>query len=198
MNSLVIVMIIFVLGIVMIPSFAQSNNCPQGTKAEVQGVDIVCVPIGNIERTCPVGTYHGVDSQGNPTCRDIKTNQIVDPKTGTMYDSHTGEIIFQDDQNGYIIIGVIIFIIIIAIIVKASQGKTIPESGEYKDIQRKGFSYQTKEMVKEKQNAKCKRCGRIPTHWEFDHINGRGDNSIDNCQGLCRDCHQDKTLNDNW
>jgi len=33
---------------------------------------------------CPKGTYHGLDNQGNEACRDIQTNQIVDPNTGIM------------------------------------------------------------------------------------------------------------------
>lgn len=161
-----VIIIIFGLGIMITPSFASMppNGCPEGTIAEVRGLDVFCVT----EKTSQKSVASQTNSQRT------------------------------DDQGGYIITGVIIFIIIIAIIIKASQGKTISESIEYKDTQRKGFSYQMKERIKEKQNGKCKKCGRFPTHWEFDHINGRGDNSIDNCQGLCRDCHQDKTLKDNW
>ena len=144
----------------------------------------------NAEITCPNGSFQRTDENGNIICLDNTKRFPVDPIVTP------DEIQITDEQGSYALIGVIIFIIIIAIIVKVSQGKTA--ESEYKDIKRKGFSYQTKEIVKEKQNGKCKRCGRFPTHWEFDHINGRGNNSIDNCQGLCKDCHEDKTLKDNW
>ncbi len=144
---------------------------------------------------CPKGTYQGLDNQRNPACRDISTNQIVDPNTGLTYDSQTGEIILGDEQMGYVVIGIIILIIIIAVIAKASQSSS--SSGSYKDVKRKDFSNSTRESVKEKQDGRCEECGKIPTHWEFDHVEGRGDNSISNCQGLCRDCHQTKTLDDN-
>ena len=106
----------------------------------------------------------------------------------------TGEGI-SADSGLYIVIGVIIFIIIIGIIVKASRKS---ESRSYKDVVRSDFTFTTKERVKELQKGKCAICDRYPTHWEFDHIDTRGDNSIENCQGLCRDCHQKKTLDDNW
>jgi hypothetical protein len=102
-------LLIFVVGIistgmifsnnVFAQSSSQSDNCPQGTKAEVKGMDIVCVPISNVKRTCPVGTYQGRDNQGNFACRDIESNNIVDPNTGFMYNSHTGELIQDEKQT---------------------------------------------------------------------------------------------------
>jgi len=87
------VIIIAIAVVLLIPTavFAQTSSqsdiCPQGTKAEVRGAEIVCINISNVERTCPVGTYQGRDNQGNFACRDIDTNQIVDPNTGIMTDS---------------------------------------------------------------------------------------------------------------
>jgi len=144
---------------------------------------------------CPKGTYHGLDNAGNEACRDIDTNQIVDPNTGIMTDSQTGEIILGEGQMGGIVIGVIFLIIIIAVAVRVASSKSKPES--YKDVERKHFTPNTKERVMELQHGKCAMCGKFPRHWEFDHIDSRGDNSIENCQGLCKDCHQDKTLKDN-
>ena len=178
-------------------SSSQENNCPVGTKPVVKGTTIECVQITNIQRTCPDGTYQGRDNQGNFACRDIDTNQIVDPNTGLMYDSQTGEVILDDNQSMYVGIGIIIVILIVGGIIAASRKKSTPESESYKDVERKHFTFSTKEQVKEIQEGKCNICGRYPNHWEFDHINGRGDNSIENCQGLCRDCHQSKTLDDN-
>jgi len=102
-----------------------------------------------------------------------------------------------DEQWGYVGIGVFIFIIIIAIIAKASQSKSGEKQTYYRDVRRRAFSNTIKDKIKELQNGRCKKCGAIPTHWNFDHVRGRGDNSIHNCQGLCLDCHQDKTLKDN-
>jgi len=170
---------------------SQSDICPQGTKAEVRGEEIVCVSISNVERTCPVGTYQGLDNQGNFACRDIDTNQIVDPNTGIMTDSQTGEIILGDNQLLYIGIGFVVLIIILG--VAKSKSKSA-----YKDVERKDFTPNTKERVKELQHGRCAECGKIPTNWEFDHIDTRGDNSIENCQGLCLDCHRTKTREDDW
>jgi len=146
----------------------------------------------NAEITCPNGSFERTDENGNIICLDNTKRFPVEPIVTP------DEIQITDEQSGYVIIGVIIFIIIIAVIAKASQRKTTAELGEYRDVQRMPFSNSIKEEVKEKQNGRCVICEKIPTHWEFDHVNGRGDNSINNCQGLCRDCHQDKTLKDNW
>lgn len=144
---------------------------------------------------CPKGTYYGVDNQGKPSCRDINTNQIVDPLTGLRFDSQTGNLQLDDSQVAGIVIGIIIFIIIIAAISKA-KSKQSQDYYDYRNETRRPFSETTKQIVMEKQNGRCKKCGRIPKHWNFDHVHGRGDNSIENCQGLCLDCHQEKTLKD--
>ena len=101
-----VILLVLVVGIISIELFSplnsfeqsssQSNSCPQGTKAEVRGMDIVCVSISNVEKKCPNGTYHGIDNQGNFACRDIESNNIVDPKTGQMYDSQTGKLIQKE------------------------------------------------------------------------------------------------------
>jgi|APSaa5957512535_1039671.scaffolds.fasta_scaffold08552_2 hypothetical protein len=136
------------------------------------------------ERVCPIGSHVTADNQGNSICIDSNGRFVGYP--------NTGDIEFGED-TGLIIGIIVIVIIIVAIIVKASQSK----SNSYKDVERKHFTHTTKDSVKEQQKGRCAICRKIPTHWEFDHIDGRGDNSIDNCQGLCRDCHQTKTLDDN-
>lgn len=95
------------------------------------------------------------------------------------------------------IIGIVVIAIII-IVAGIAVARRKSEQESYKDVERKDFPFATKERVKELQKGKCAICERYPTHWEFDHIDTRGDNSIENCQGLCRDCHQKKTLDDNW
>jgi hypothetical protein len=106
-----------------------------------------------------------------------------------------------DEQTTLIAGGVIVVIIIIAVIIKVASGGGDDEyEGEesYKNVKRRPFSATTKRIVMKEQKGKCAECGEIPIHWEFDHINGRGDNSKENCDGLCRDCHQSKTLEDDW
>lgn len=199
MKSVTILVIAFVLMLpltIFAQSSSQESNCPTGTKAVVKGANIECIKISNVKKTCPDGTYLGLYNQKNPACRDNITNQIVDPDTGLMYDSQTGEIILDDEQIMYVGIGIIVLIIIVAVITKASQSKT--HSSSYKDVVRKHFTPNTKERVKELQHGKCADCGKYPTHWEFDHVDTRGDNSIENCQGLCLDCHQSKTRKDDW
>ena len=58
---------------------------------------------------------------------------------------------------------------------------------------RKPFSKSTKKEVKISQGYTCAICNKIPQHWNFDHIDSRADNSFENCQGLCLDCHMTKT-----
>ncbi|MGI0022155.1 MAG: HNH endonuclease [Nitrososphaeraceae archaeon] len=135
-------------------------------------------------RVCPVGSHLSVDNFGNQVCVDSKTNQVVaSPNTG------------QSDDSG-LMIGLFVMVVIILMIAAIFKKKKKPEPESYKDVLRVGFSRETKEAIKERQNGRCAHCGAIPTHWEFDHIRSRGDSSIDNCQGLCRDCHQTKTLNE--
>ena len=148
---------------------------------------LLTVPILSYALKCPEGAYYGRDNNGNEACRDLKTNKVVDANTGIpIGETDVG-------SYGWVGVGIVILIIIIAVAVRSRKPKEI----EYKDIQRMGFSHNTKELVKERQDGRCAICRRIPTHWEFDHIGSRGDNSVGNCQGLCRDCHQDKTLGEN-
>lgn len=67
------------------------------------------------------------------------------------------------------------------------------KSGNDDDVKWVAFSQDTKDLAKKRQNGRCAKCHEYPNHWEFDHIESRGDNSLRNCQGLCLDCHQDKT-----
>jgi len=108
---------------------------------------------------CPEGTYHGLNNQGNDACRDILTNQIVDPETriitdsgnemiidsgrgritdsgiGRITDSGIGEIILNGDQIDYVKIGILGLIGIIAAVIGVSRKKIV--SGI---AQRRGWS----------------------------------------------------------
>ena len=38
-------------------------------------------------RTCPPGSYHGLDNSGNDACRDIETNKIIKTQTNIISDT---------------------------------------------------------------------------------------------------------------
>ncbi len=100
-----------------------------------------------------------------------------------MTDSQTEEIIIDSEQLFYVV-SIIVFFILMAIIVDARRRKTKSSSNNirWNHGKRRPFSEATKRDVMERQNGRCKICGEIPKHWEFDHIRGRSDNSIGNCQ----------------
>ncbi len=195
MRFAIIIAIAFVLLIpttVFAQSSSQDDNCPIGTKPVVKGTTIECVQISNVKKTCPDGTYQGKDNQGNFACRDIKSNQIVDPNTGLMYDSQTGEMILDNDQSTYVGIGILILIVIIGGIIAISRKKT-----PYKDLPRKHFSDSIKEEVLRKQNHRCADCNRVLDVVDFDHIDAdKTNNDISNCQALCPNCHAKKSRNE--
>ncbi|OLC92667.1 MAG: hypothetical protein AUI92_04695 [Thaumarchaeota archaeon 13_1_40CM_3_38_6] len=135
-------------------------------------------------RICPLGSYLGKDSFGNQACLDSKTNQFVSsPNTGQSYSGNNGTII-----------GIVVFIIIIAIIagVAKSRGKsTTLESGT---LARRHFSQDVRDMTLQQQEGKCAMCGRHASSYQFDHIDGdHSNNSPSNCQALCPNCHDRKS-----
>ena len=68
------------------------------------------------------------------------------------------------------------------------------EDAKNKPGKRKYFSNQTKEKTLQAQNNRCADCGQKSDVWDFDHKDGnRGNNSLDNCQALCPNCHAKKT-----
>ena len=138
---------------------------------------------------CPPTAYPGLDNQGNAACRDIKSNQLVDPPTELITDSQTGEMILDQDQMLYVGAGIVVLIALIAIARGRSESRTEPEK-----IVRHGWTEVQKEKVRYRQDGKCANCKRPPPRWEYDHIDGnRSNNDLDNCQGLCPNCHSVKT-----
>ena len=67
---------------------------------------------------------------------------------------------------------------------------------------RKDFSGGVKVDTLIKQRLRCKnpKCRKVFTKERrphFDHIHGRSDKSFENCQALCPNCHNTKSVNEN-
>jgi len=63
-------------------------------------------------------------------------------------------------------------------------------------IKRRSFSNIIKREVLAKQNYRCMFCGEKLDAKDFDHIDGdSSNNSLNNCQALCPNCHATKTRN---
>ena len=161
---------------------------------------------------CPEGTYYGLDNQGMQACRDIQTNQIVEPDTLKIIDSEeisdsdakrmTGsdikirtdsalpEIILNDEQTAYVGFGILGLIGIIGGIVGVSRTKIGSAI-----FQKRGWSRDEKEQVRARQYDRCNMCFREPTRWAYDHFDGdKRNNDISNCQGLCSKCKSEKMM----
>lgn len=138
---------------------------------------------------CPTGSHQKAVSGEKIICVDDNDPRIIVEPLSEQNISF---------DNVYIIAGIAIVIIIIIIaVIKSSSKPSEVAYTEKEHIERRPFSKATKEKTKEIQHGRCAGCDCYPTHWEFDHIGRRDDNSLENCQGLCRDCHQDKTLREN-
>ena len=78
----------------------------------------------------------------------------------------------------------------------AEIGLRILEKNLAKPKARRSFSKSIKAKVLKMQNNRCKACGKKLDDRDFDHIDGdSSNNSLENCQALCLDCHRKKTRN---
>ena len=156
-----------------------------------------------LQLDCPKNAYYGFDNQGNEKCRDIQTNQIIEPESVVvvdsdlektqsdieMTDSETREIL-NDAQTP--IIGLVILVGIIGVI------GVFAKKIKLEIFQRRGLSGIQKEQVRDRQYDKCNMCFTPPTKWKYDHIDGnKNNNDLNNCQGLCPDCYLIKIQRDN-
>ena len=140
----------------------------------------------NAELKCPSGSFARTNDAGEIICLDNTKRTPVEPIF------IPDEVQITDEQMGYIVIGVIILIIIIAGIAKASSKESEPET-----VVRKGWTELEKEQVRIRQDGKCAKCQRPPPRWEYHHKDeDRSNNSLENCQGLCPNCHSIETHED--
>ena len=76
----------------------------------------------------------------------------------------------------------------------AEIGLRILEKSLSKPKDRRSFSKSTRANVLKMQNNRCKSCAKKLDVRDFDHIDGdSSNNSLENCQALCLDCHRKKT-----
>ena len=156
---------------------------------------------------CQKGAYYGLDNQGNEACRDIITNQILEPESAIIIDSdsektksdswltipETDEITLNDEQIAIVGIITLALIGIIASIFGVRSKKIKLEI-----FQRRGLSNIQKEQVRNRQYDKCNMCFTSPSQWKYDYFDGdKSNNDINNCQGLCPDCFSIKTERNN-
>ena len=162
----------------------------------------------DLQLDCPKNAYHGLDNQGNEACRDILTNQILEPESVIIIDSNsektesdswiinnleTGEIILNDDQTTTIEIIILALIGIVGSIIAINAKKR-----KLQIFQRRGWGSIQKEQVRSRQYGKCNMCFTQPSQWKYDYFDGnKSNNDLNNCQGLCSDCHSKKTTRDN-
>ncbi len=78
----------------------------------------------------------------------------------------------------------------------AEIGLRILEKSLAKPKARRSFSKSVKAKVLKMQNNRCKACVKKLDDRDFDHIDMDSlNNSLENCQALCLDCHRKKTQN---
>ncbi len=162
-----------------------------------------------LELDCPNNAYHGLDNQGNEACRDMLTNQILEPESVIIIDSvsekttksdswiindpKTGETILNDEQAPIVEIIILVLIGIVGSIIGVSAKKS-----KLKIFQRRGWNSIQKEQVRNRQYGRCNMCFTQTSQWKYDYINGnKSNNDLNNCQGLCPHCHSVKTERDN-
>jgi len=172
MKSIVIIAIAFVL-LIPLPIFAQT---PQ----------------------------YQIDSDYHRTCKltsdDIRTGKFIQSR----YDSCINSFEKQDMWRSLKYWGLGIFFLFlfgfigILAIKNISKPKPTYVDTDYSytvtPVVRKGWTVDEKEKVRIRQDGKCAHCNKPPPRWEYHHVNGdRSNNSLDNCEGLCPNCHSVET-----
>lgn len=156
---------------------------------------------------CPKNAYHGLDSQGNAACRDVLTNQILEPVTRTIIDSDLekntsdSSIISISDMGEIFSIEQIPIVETIILFLIGIGGSVIligVKNKKFELFQRHGWNSTQKEQIRNRQYEKCNMCFTQPSQWKYNHIDGnKNNNELNNCQGLCPDCLSVKIDRDN-
>jgi len=159
-----------------------------------------------VKLDCSKDAYYGFDNQGNTVCRDIETNQILEPESAIIIDSDSKKTsesepwIITNPETGEIILNEqtpIAEIIIFGLIGIGAFVGISAKNKNFKIFQRHGWSGFEKEQVRERQHGKCNMCYTPQSHWKYDYIDGnKSNNDLINCQALCPDCYSVKTERD--
>jgi hypothetical protein len=120
----------------------------------------------------------------------IGISTFIIPFSVFAQEPQTGETIDEDSQVKYVVGAGLVFVIILAIIAGRYRKKFFAESLPIKE-----WTEVKKEQVRIRQDGKCAKCQKPPpARWEYHHIDGDRNNiSLENCEGLCPNCHSIET-----
>ncbi len=160
---------------------------------------------------CPNNAYHGLDGQGNEACRDILTNQILQPESvivtsipetiaesdsekipssEVIHSSETPDAISDDNTSFTEIVLFVMIAVSVGIFVVLRKNKM-------NFLKIHTWNASQKEQVRNRQYGKCNMCFTIPSKWKYDYFDGNKKNDdLNNCQGLCHSCFSKKSERD--
>ena len=187
MKPVIIIAIAFVL-LIPFSAFAQEESLSElGERLDAENLQKAQEQSGsNIQQQesfkkidCPNGFIEKAISGGGMICINEVTGQRLDESTTINF----------DEAGTYVIIGIILIIIIVTGIAKASSKESEPDS-----LSRRGWTDSQHKEVLNRQNGRCAECGEVSGTFQFDHKdNNHNNNDLDNCQALCPNCHDRKS-----
>ena len=120
----------------------------------------------------------------------IGISTLIIPFSVFAQEPQTDETIEEDSQVKYVVGVGLVFVIILAILAGRYRKKFFAESLPIKE-----WTEVEKEQVRIRQDGKCAKCQKPPpARWEYHHMDGdRNNSSLENCEGLCPNCHSIET-----
>jgi len=192
MKPVIIIVLAFVL-LIPLSVFAQEESLSELTarldaenlqKAQESGS--IVEPSPNVPQQ---ESFKKIDCPSGYTEKAVSGGGIICVSEATGEELGDSVMIDLDNTVGYIIIGVIIFIIIIVGIAKASSKESKPDA-----LPRRGWTDSQHKQVLDRQDGKCAICGEHSGTFQFDHEDdNHNNNDLDNCQALCPNCHDRKS-----
>ena len=139
------------------------------------------------------------------TCKAISKEVVIDGLqqkyvvNQEKYESCVNNYERQDFWSGASrwILGIIILAIIsgvgIMVVKNLKTGAYNPQNS-YTPLVRRGWTVEEKEQARMRQDGMCAHCGKPPPRWQYHHVDGnRSNNSMNNCEALCPNCHDVET-----
>ena len=196
MKTVIIIALAFVL-LIIPPVFAQEESLSE-LKARLDAENLQkAQEAGSIVNPSSPGvpsqeSFKKIDCPSGYTERAISGGEIICVNEATGQELADSAMFDLDNTLGYVIIGVIIFIFIIAVIAKAASKESKPDWTD--SLPRRGWTDSQHKQVLEDQDGRCAICGEVSGTFQFDHIDeDHSNNDIDNCQALCPNCHDRKS-----